>query len=303
MKQRLPVNTILFNALRFTLPVALFLVLIILAIPGFMFFKIVRPPLHGEPTDPSFYMLQSSDIAVTSKDGDIINGWWIPVIKESAGILLAPGYGMNRSDALSLAAVLHKRGFNVFLYAQRGSSASRERSSTLGLKEKEDMILLLRFLQSMTESNPDRIGIWGVDVNAYASLWAAASIPEVRAIAADNPYSFLYDFINVRIQEEFGMENRLLQFGCRQIFRVWYMTSGALKNEQIPVEQLSDRSFLFITGKNRPVLSQSTMELYDKLSARKEMVPLEKSRGRLLGGDDLSSYDMKVADFFEQNLK
>ncbi len=303
MKQRLPVNALISSSLRIILPVLLLCVLIVLTAYGFVFYRITHPPQYNEPTNPAFYMLESMDVEITSEDGDKIYGWWIPAGKNSAGILLAAGYGMNRSDVLSLAAVLNKRDLNVLVYAQRGSSGSGEKSSSFGLKEKEDMVHAIRFLQSITESDPSRIGIWGVDVQAYASLWAAASIPEVRAIAADNPYSSLNDFIHVRIQEEFDLDSRILHFGCKQIFRLRYVASGSLKEAHIPLELLSDRSFLFITGENREALSKLTAELYDDLSAKKEMISLKESRVRFMEGNDLRDYDTRVADFFEENLQ
>jgi len=303
MKQRLPVKIIFFNNLWIILPAVIILVLVIVVIPVGAFYKITHPPVSGEPTDPSFFMLQSSDMEVSSDDGDQIKGWWIPAVKGSPGILLAPGYGMGRSDALSLAAALNKRGFNIFLYAPPGSNASGKKSSAFGLKEKEELLLALKFIQSINESDRNRIGIWGVDVSAYASLWAAASVPEVRAIAVDSVYESVFDFLDVRIMEEFDIDNRLLQFGCRQIFRIRYITSGSMRENLTPIEQLTDRSFLFITGENRKTLGKLSTKLYDKLTLKKEMVSLDKSRVRLLDGSELQNYDMNIAEFFEQNLR
>lgn len=303
MKQRLPAKILLFHGFRIILPVAVLVVAALLAIPAFVYYRIAYPQKPQEPTDPSFYMLESSDMEVPSEEGASISGWWIPAENGSAGILLAPGYGMTRSDALSLAAELHKREFHVFIYAQRGSTASREKSSTFGLEEAKDMRVALQFLRNGTKSEPMPVGIWGVDVGAYASLWTAASVPEVRAIVADSAYASIYDFMNTRIKEEFNTDNRWLQFGCRQIFRVLHIASGSFKNSQIPVEQLSNCSILFITGKNRSAFVPLATDLYNRLPSNKEMLALPESRVRLMEGSELQNYDTRVADFFERNLK
>jgi dipeptidyl aminopeptidase/acylaminoacyl peptidase len=303
MKQRLSAKILAFHGFRIILPLAILVVAALLAIPAFVYYKIAYPQKPQEPTDPSLYMLEFSDIEVPSEQGAPITGWWIPAENGSAGVLLAPGYGMTRSDALSLAAELHKREFHVFIYAQRGSAASREKSSTFGLKEAEDMRVALQFLRKGTKNKPTPVGIWGVDVGAYAALWTAASVPEVRALVADSAYASIYDFMNTCIREQFDTDNRWLQFGCRQIFRVLRIASGSFENRQLPVEQLSNCPILFITGKNRSVFVPLATDLYNRLPSKKEMLSLPESRVRLMGGSELQNYDTKVADFFERNLK
>ena len=95
---------------------------------------------------------------------------------------------MSRSDALSLASVLHGAGFNLLVYDLRGNGASPRGASSLGLCETDDMLAVLRFMKSRSDINRARLGIWGVDESARAALAVAASHPEVRAIAADAPY-------------------------------------------------------------------------------------------------------------------
>ena len=303
MVQRLPTKTRFINSIKKILPAAILMGIGILAIPSFLFYKATYPEASQEPANPSYHLLKSSDVRITSLSNNEMNGWWIPGIKGSAGIVLAPGYGMTRSDALSLAVVLHAEGFNILIYGQRGSSASSKRSSTLGLKEAEDMLSVLQFIKDRPETDSTRIGIWGVDIGAYSALQAASSVPEVRAIALDGVFESVFDFLDVRIDEELHLDNRILQFGCRQIFRVVYATSGSLGIKEIPDEKLADRSLLFITGENRQKLGNLTTALYDKLPARKEMISFKTSRIHLMKGNELQGYDRQVTDFFRQNLQ
>jgi hypothetical protein len=303
MKRRLSTNTLFSNSLWMILPAAIILVVAVVAIPVGAVYKITHPPESAERIDPSFFTLEFESVEYSSRDGNRIKGWWIPSTEGSPGILLAPGYGMTRSDALSLASELHKLGFNIFLYAPRGSSVSPHRASSFGLKEKEDLCTALEFIQGMGKSDRSRIGIWGVDVGAYASLWAASVVPEVRAIAADGAYASFLDFLDVRIREEFGTDNGLLRFGCRQVFRIWNLASGSLGDRELPVARLSGRTFLFITGENRKELAGLSAAVYDALPSNKEMAALPKSFIRLMDGSDLKNYDIKVAEFFEQNLQ
>ncbi|MEJ2108824.1 MAG: hypothetical protein P8Z37_02715 [Acidobacteriota bacterium] len=302
MKREKLVSLFISNSLRIIVPLGVLAVIGISAILGITFYKISYPAPTAEPTNPSFYMLESSDIEVTSEDGDRVYGWWIPAESSTSAILLAPGYGMSRSDALSLSAELNKRGFNTFIYAPRGSTASRKRSSTFGLKEKNEILVALQFIKKGIGNDHPEIGVWGVDVGAYAALWAATTVPEVQAVVVDSVYASIPDFINIRIQEELDTGNRFLRFGCRQIFRLIYITSGSFRENKIPVKRLSDCSFLFITGDNREALKLLSMDLYNEIPSKKEIVPFPESRIRLMEGNELHNYDLTVADFFERSL-
>jgi pimeloyl-ACP methyl ester carboxylesterase len=285
------------------LPAAAILIVGILGLLGFLVYRITNPGAVPEHVNPSHFLLPSLEVSIPSGDGAEIQGWWIPGLKGAPGIVLAPGYGMSRSDALSLAAVLHESGFNLLIFDQRGSGAAPRGSSTFGIYETEDMLHVLNYVQSRPESNRERLGIWGVDVGAFTALKAAASVPEVRAIAADGAFESPADFLNYRLDEDFGLDNLLIQFGCRQIFRLVHVKGGLLLDEKIPVQPLSDRTILFIKGENRRGLGRLTSALYDGMQPQREMISFKNSRIHLMSGEDLKSYDRQVANFFHLNLQ
>jgi len=288
---------------RMILPAAAILITGVIVIFGVLVYKISNPGTVPETVNPSHYLLPSLEVTILSKGGIEIPAWWIPGLKNAPGIILAPGYEMSRSDALSLGAALHENGFNILIYEQRGSGAAPRNRSTLGLYEPEDMRAAIQYLQGRTESNPARMGIWGVDVGASAALKVAASFPQVRAIAADSAFDTAADFVDYRITEDFGLENRLLQFGCYRIFRLAHILDGAPANETIPVQALSDRMILFVKGDNRKALGNLTTAIYDRIKPQKEMISFKIARVRTMSGEDLKSYDRQVANFFHLNLQ
>jgi uncharacterized protein len=266
-------------------------------------YKISRPDVVLETVNPSHYLLPSLEIAAPGANGDLIYGWWIPGLKGAPGIVLAPGYGMNRSDALSLAVGLHNNGFNLFIFDQRGSVDSPREVSTLGLYETEDMLAAVRLLRERTEINRERIGIWGVDIGALAALKAAAQFPEIRAIAADSAFQSPSDFLSYRIEEEFGINNSLLQFGCYQVFRLFHLRGSRSANAELSLQALSDRSILFIKGENRRRLGSLTTDIYDALQPQKELISFKAARFHSMSGEDLRNYDRQVINFFHLNLR
>ena len=152
MKQGMPAKVRIINLAKIVLPTAVILGIFILAVPIVVFYKVSQPGPSEEPLDPSYYLLESSDIRATSKDGSEINGCWITGQEGAAGIVLSPGYGMSRSDVLSLATALHEKGFNILIYGQRGSGAYPRKISTFGFKESEDILTAIQFVQSRPES-------------------------------------------------------------------------------------------------------------------------------------------------------
>lgn len=289
--------------LRMVLPGALILVSGILGIFGVLVYRITHPGAVPEAANPSHYLLPSLDVTWSANDRSEIAGWWIPGLKGAPGVVLAPGFGMSKSDALSLALPLHEEGFNLLVYDSRGSGAAPRGASSLGLREMDEMLAALRFIKGRSEVDAQNLGIWGVDVGARAALEAAASVPEVRAVAADGAYDTVLDFVDVRLQEDLGFENRILELGCRQMFKLVQLGSATLLSRQLPTGPLANRSILFIQGENRKNLGKLTEALYDRIQPQKEMVTLKTARIHLMSGEELKNYDRQVATFFHLNLQ
>jgi hypothetical protein len=303
MRPRLTAMGRIKKSLKIILPPAAILFAGIWALFGILVYKVTHPAAVPEPINPSYYLLPSLEVDFPSDDKLDIAGWLIPGLRGAPGIVLAPGYGMSRSDVLSLAAALHGKSFNLLIYAKQGSGAARRQTSTLGLHEDDDLLRAIQFLQSRPESDRMRIGLWGADVGATAALKAAASVPEARAIAADGAFESVYDFLDLRISEDFGLNYPLLQFGCRQVFGLIHMKDYSSMQAQIPLKDLSDRMILFIEGENRQRLGLLTSALYKKIQPQKEMISLKQSMVHMMSGEDLRNYDRQVANFFQVNLQ
>lgn len=269
---------------------------------GFLVYTISHPGAVTESVNPSHYLLPSLELQVPSSRGGSIPGWWIPGLRHAPGIILAPGHGMSRSDALSLAVALHQHGFNLLVVDQRGSGAAPRGASTLGLEETGEMADAVRFMIGRPENNPERMGIWGVDTSAFAALKSAAAFPEVRAVAADSAYETIEQFLGYRIAEEFGVDNRALRFGCWQLFRLLHIPDLRFLDRPLPVEELAGKSLLFIQGEGRRVLAASTADLHEK-APDGEFMTHPTGRVHAMSGEGLQDYDRQVAGFFHLNLQ
>jgi hypothetical protein len=302
MDKRRPAKGQVKTILRIFFPALLVLVLVYLGIIGVLTYRVTYPGPAQEPVNPSQFLIPSAEISWPNEDGTETKGWLITVEKEAPGIVLAPGYGMSRSDMLSLATSLYRAGFHVLIYAQRGFGTGSKEASTLGLRETADMAAALESFIHRPGVDKQRIGIWGEDEGARAALSLVASHPEIIAVAADTPYENVLDFFVLKVRAELGYRNWLLEDGCRELFRLIHFRSFSQFRDPLPVEKLGTRNIIFIHGANRKDMSPYVTSLHERIQPRKEMITTPGSRTRLLTSDEQVNYDRQVMDFFRINL-
>src|SRR5512141_1988955 len=145
---------------------------------GIVVYRLTHPGAVPELVNPATYMLTSTEASWLVAAGPQLSGWWIPGTKGAPAIILVPGSSMDRSDALSLAASLHQKGFGVLTFDLRGGGAAPKRANSFGLKETADVLSALDYAKSRPGVDAGRLGLWGVDIGARAALDAAALRPE-----------------------------------------------------------------------------------------------------------------------------
>ncbi|MDR1727953.1 MAG: hypothetical protein LBT74_08570 [Acidobacteriota bacterium] len=288
--------------MRTVLPGVAIIIVGVLALFSILVYKVSYPGVAVEGVDPSQYILPYQSLEIPSSDGQAIHAWWIPGRKGSPGVILATGYGMSRTDALSLAAALYQESFSLLVFDQRGSGAAPRGLSTLGLKEATDMTDAIRFLKEQPDVDPNRIGVWGVDVSAFAALKASGGFPEVQAIVADSPFLDVREFLNYRLSEDFGIENRFMRFVCDRMFQLFYVFGSESGDYVLSGDTLADRSVLFIEGQDRPKMEALTNAAYEKVAARKELYIVAMPRVHAMSGEALKEYDRQVTMFFRSTL-
>jgi uncharacterized protein len=287
--------------LRIVFPALVVVVTGFVALLVFLTYGITHPGAVQEAVGPSDYFLSADEVTWAASGGSELKGWWIPG-KSSSTVLLALGYGMSRSDALTLAMSLHASGHNTLIYAQRGTGANPSGASSLGLHEPDDMAEALAYLKLRPQVDPKRLGIWGVDIGARAALRTAASHPEVRALALDSPYENVTDFLITRVREKTGYSNALIEAGCGVVFRLVHIDSFSEMGRPLHVDALSDRSILFIEGANRKDMKPLLDLVYDRMHPPVQRIVIPVSRVHLMNKEELSAYDRQVTQFFNTSL-
>lgn len=270
---------------------------------GYFVYQLRFPPTIPEDVTPSQYLLTADDVSWTSGRWGGARGWWIPGKAGRPAIILATGFQISRSDSLSLAAYLHKRGYHSLIYSARGRSGESSKSpGPLAGAAVEIMLSALDFTLSQAGVDGSRVGVWGVDIGAHAALAASVKRPEVRAVAADCPYDTAAELIRLRLAQESGFGRRWIELGCERAVAWLEGVSPASIRAQLPLAALADRHVLVIEGENRPDLAAYADGVYDRLSGNKRKVRLPVARVRLMSAEQMETYDRLVGAFFSASL-
>ncbi len=273
------------------------------ALAGIVLYQIKHPKPAPEGVKPFHFLLQAEEVSWVGGDGNSVPGWWIAGRREAPAILLSPGYGMSRSDVLSMATALKGSGFHTLIYEQRGCGPLPEGSSTFGLRETDDLLLALDYLLERPGVNRDQIGVWGVDVGAWAALKGSERRAEVRAVVADSAYGRVRDFMVVKAGELVGGESPLVKDLFGYAFDLYLRAVATEEETTISGTGLGDRAVLFIEGENREEMRDLTRLLQTRIAGASEIVALPFARVRIMNTESFQMYDKEVSSFFERSLR
>jgi len=274
----------------------------VVGVLAFVGYRVSHPRESAEAVSPTHYLLTARDLTLLSRDGTTLAGYWIAGAHGAPAVVLATGYGMSRSDGLSLAAALNREGFSVLLFAMRGSGEKPRGASWLGLREAADVEAAFDLLEHRTDIDRARMGVWGVDVGARAALSAAGARSSVRVIVADSPFDQVSDFLALRVREDLGVSSALLNRLCGWGLRI-VEAAAAPGGGKLELGGLSDREVLILHGRNRPAMEPLAVRVHGSIVPTKSLMEVRASRVRLMAGEELRDYDAAVVEFFRLHLR
>ena len=195
--------------------------------------------------------------AVVTDDGIHVAGWYIPAgngaTPTAATVVLAHGFGANKSGVLSYGEGLHET-FNLVVFDMRNVGRSTGDKTTAGVLEQKDLRAIIDWLERT--KHPARIGVLGNSLGAATALAEARSDPRVLALALDSMHTRLRYQVEARVTHggypsyfgttwaiRFGVwlrtgvdifsidaEDTLAGFGPRPML----LTHGTADNEDLP---------------------------------------------------------------------
>jgi pimeloyl-ACP methyl ester carboxylesterase len=127
-------------------------------------------------------------------------GWYIPAVSDigptGPTVVLAHGWGSNKSNMLDRAAILHD-AYNLLLLDFRNHGQSSVSATTQGVREAADLRAMIDWLER--EKAPDRIAVLGVSMGAAAALAEAGRDDRVDAVVAESLHATLANAAQARL--------------------------------------------------------------------------------------------------------
>lgn len=133
------------------------------------------------------------DYNILSKQGFIIKASFIEPDEYSRPCFEMPvviylhGNSSSRLEGLKVAPELLKRDINLFVFDFAGCGLSEGDYISLGWHEKEDLRLIVNFLERLP--GVGKIGLWGRSMGAATSLMYSHSDNRISCICLDSPFS------------------------------------------------------------------------------------------------------------------
>lgn len=138
----------------------------------------------------------SEELEITSKDGLMLRGVWVPAENPKGTILLAHGYRSSKMVDFSLAfGMYHTLGLNILIPDQRAHGKSEGKYITFGVKESRDMEQWVAYHNKTFGEIP--LILSGLSMGASTMLYLAdAELPKnVKCIIADCGFTSPKDII------------------------------------------------------------------------------------------------------------
>ncbi len=277
------------------------LAVVLALLGGMLTYHVVTAHNDTETVTPATYLL-SNYISLNFKDkrGGEHEGWLLLGLKGAPVIILCHGYNANRSDMLSLGTVLRENHFNVYLFNFGGPKA-KEGFSDLGARQADDLAAAIETLGKQPSVNPNRVGLFGTTLGAYAALAVAVRTPLVKAIAVDSVYEKPSQFFDTQIDETLGGSSPVFHLLTEAEFGLFTWGSKAYP-VGAELSHLAKVPKLFISGRDKPALAQITEDLYNLAPQPKKLLVLERSQSVLTSGAEKNEYENQILNFFLQNL-
>ncbi len=134
-------------------------------------------------------------INLVDLDGYRLEGWFVPVEKPKATVLLLHGHGSNKSRVVREAEQFNTMGYSVLAMDARAHGNSQGNICTIGYKETEVAKLGYEYLQNKHKELP--IVMWGSSMGAAIITKSLVDYPSLKPskIILEMPFASMEDAV------------------------------------------------------------------------------------------------------------
>lgn len=317
MSRQRPIGRKLLHSL---LPIALLVVVAIVAAIGWIVYDIVQPPRRAYLVTPQSFtqisgpVMKVEDASWRNRDNTQARGWLLRGPAGAPAVVLLHRYGADRSWLFNFGVKLHEATNYTILWPDlRGHGLDPAvKWSSFGSRESEDVQAAFDYLKALKADKDvplvgDRLGVYGVELGAYAGMRAAVHDTRVRVLALDSVPRGPDELVGVEVKKSIGVDNRVLRFLTQIGTRVYLLRSYDTIQSCELAAALRGRRVFLLSGADAGYLRESTAALARcfqpaDLEAATDL-PLTGLNLPFTNGEQEEGYDRQIIEFFDKSLR
>ncbi|HET8923081.1 MAG TPA: alpha/beta fold hydrolase [Candidatus Acidoferrum sp.] len=280
------------------LALAFFAVLATTAIAGFLVYRIVKPQRTSTEINMESFpgRPEVTQFTVPGPNGRR-EGWFFPGLRGAPTIILCHGYESSRGELLTLESALQDHQYNVFVFdfAAHGANGG---ITTFGYREADEVRAAINMLAARGDVDPERFGLWGYNLGAYAALREAENDRRVRALVLDSVYDQPKQMVKVGVERN-GLAGFPLMVWSAQTSFGWlnhnYRDDPPLSAK---LKNLAGVPTLYIQAGDDPELAAITRQIFSQAPEPREQAIIGHGNFVSLNDDEKRTYENRVVSFF-----
>ncbi len=302
------------------LPILLLVVIAVVVALALIVYGVTRPPRGAYLVTPEAFSqisgpaLKVSDQTWSNPDNTTARGWLLKGAAGAPAVILAHRYGVDRSWLFNLGIKINEATGATILWPDlRGHGLNPPVAWTsFGSIESNDIRAAIDFVRTLKSADgqplvSNKIGLYGIEMGAYASLRAAVADTNVRVLVLDSLPGDPADVLQAAVRDDLEIDNRPL--GSLSLLATKAYFLGRFDNTAACdlAAALKDQKILLLSGQDAGYLRDSTLRVAScfreaNLEVKTDL-PLTGFRLTSATGEQGEGYDRLVIDFFDRNLR
>jgi len=308
---------------RLLVPILIVLVVALVTALVSIVYGITRPSRRSYLVTPETFSTLSGTgkaLKVTqetwpNRDGSTARGWLLRGVEGAPAVVFLHRYGGDRSLLLNLGMKVNEAtGCTILWPDLRGHALNPSvQWTSFGSSEGEDALAAIAFLRALKGERrnqliADRVGVYGVELGAYAALRAASVDAGIQVLALDSVPRNQDELVEAAVHGDIRVNLRPLMFLASKATRLYFLRQYDNKNSCDLARTLGSRKVLLLAGEDNNALRESTKSLTPcfanptSVETRTDL-PLSGLTLPSATGEEGESYDRPVIDFFVKNLR
>jgi hypothetical protein len=274
-----------------------FTILATAVVSGFLVYRLISPAQNHSDFDLRNFPGHPESLSYTVTGEGPRDGWFFPGLKSAPTVILCPAYLSSRGELLTLASALQDHQYNVFLFdfSAQGPNGGH---TTLGFREVAELRAAMDAVANRGDVDPNRFGLWGVNLGAYAALSEASGDRRIRAIAVESPYDRPEQMVGLLITRSGLGALPFVAPMARWGFGWVNYRYRKVPPLRVNLGKLTGVGQLYLQPPDDPALAAYTAELFRASPTPHELVALPHGNYAGMLDEEKHEYENRIVSFF-----